>query len=52
MQRVGLAQNVTDQRYCAHSTFSPTGSVALATNASNPRSDSLAAPTSGVRVTF
>jgi len=57
LQIFGLAQNITDRRYYTYGTFSPTTSVpiAQATNATNPRSYSPAAPVGGyggVRITF
>lgn len=57
IQLFALARNVTAQRYSTFATFSPTASVFLsqAPNATNPRSDSIAAPVAGfggVRVTF
>jgi len=57
IQLFGLVQNVTDQKYYAYGTFSPTTSVFLsqAPNATNPRSYSPAAPVGGfvgIRVTL
>ncbi len=57
IQLFGLVENVTNARYYTYGTFSPTSSIFLAqaTNASNPRAYSPAAPIGGyggVRVTF
>jgi outer membrane receptor protein involved in Fe transport len=57
VQIFGLVENLTDRRYYAYGTFSPTASVALAQapGSTNPRSYNLAAPIGGyggLRVMF